>query len=481
LRASGKALLIGVSLSALCFGSWAAVPDNASLAFQQRHWSLTINLLEPLRSDPEAQRMLALAYFHVQDFDRALPALQRALAATPGDVELNVALLEVLLANRDYAGADRPVSRLDALGASDEAAFGRARVRLAEGDQESALEILQGLVEGADPRLATRAADIMIDSLYEVHRYGLAYEMAQLALQRDPDSPQAYRFSRIQPDPVTGPQFIVDVAYRLEYDDNLTFPDEEFGSGKEDYRHVLMADLLYRRPLGGGWLLYGQAHARQSLHNDYGEFDRTRLSGTAGIGWQGERWGWRLPLEVDHDRLDGDSFRTSVATLPGLSLELFGGYLGYLYGRLQSDDYEEPVFPEEDRSGDVTGAGVMLAGHVTPRLQLRSYVELNRYDTDGAYWERDETVAFIYGEFEFTSNWTAGLAFRYVDRDFENARPVFADRQQDETRELYLNLTHQFTRDWRVRGQISLIDQASNIPIFDYDRNVYSISIVRGF
>jgi tetratricopeptide (TPR) repeat protein len=459
----------------------AEAPDPATAAYEQGHWSLAVQLLEPLETSPRAQRMLALAYYQNQDFDRARPALDRALAAAPNDVELNQALLEVLLADRDYIRASDVAGRLAALGAADEAAFGRARIHLAAGERDSAIGILDGLVAGAEPALAMRAADVLIEALYAAHLYGKAYETAQLALSRDPDSPLAFRFSKIQPDPVTGRLFSVDLAYRFEYDDNLTFPDEEFGSGEEDYRHVLMADLLYRRPLGGGWLIYGQGHAMQSLHRDFDEFDRTRLKGSAGIGFQGQRWGWRLPLEAAHDWLDGDSFRTTVAALPGMSLEFAQGYLGHLYVRLQTDDYEDPVLPDEARSGDVTGAGVLLAGQVTPRLQLRSYLEFNRYDADGSYWERDETVAFIYGEFEFTSDWTAGLAYRYQDQDFDNARPVFAQRQQDESQELYLNLTHRFSEDWRFRGQVSLIDHASNIPIFDYDRNVYSISVIRGF
>jgi tetratricopeptide (TPR) repeat protein len=477
----GKALLGGMCLCAVWSSGRAQVPDAATEAYLQGHWSLAVQLLEPLKTSSEAQRMLALAYYHDQDFDLARPVLEQALAAASGDVELNVALLEVLLADRDYAQASAVANRLDTLGAADEAAFGRARIHLAEGQRDSAIVLLDGLVAGAETPLAMRAADLLIEVLYGAHLYGKAYDVAQLALKRDPDSPLAYRFSKIRPDPVTGRLFSVDLAYRFEYDDNLTFPDEEFGSGEEDYRHVLMADLLYRRPLGGGWLIYGQGHAMQSLHNDFDRFDRTRLKGSAGIGFQGQRLGWRLPLEFAHDRLDGDSFRTTVAALPGVSLEFAQGYLGHLYVRLQQDDYADPVLPDEDRSGDVTGGGVLLAGQVTPRLQLRSYVELNQYDTDGSYWERDEIVAFVHGEFEFTSDWTAGLAFRYLDRDFENARPVFAERQQDEVQELYLNLTHRFSESWRFRGQVSFIDHASNIAIFDYDRNIYSISVIWGF
>jgi tetratricopeptide (TPR) repeat protein len=425
--------------------------------------------------------MLALSYYHEPDFNHALPALEGALAGAPDDVELNAAFMEVLLAGRDYARARVIAGRLESLGESDTAAFGLARIRLAEGERAQAVGMLEDLVANAEPSLATRAADLLIETLYEDHRYAEAYEAARMALQRDPDSELAYRFARIQPDPLKSPLFSVDLGYRFEYDDNVTYPDEIFASGKADYRHVLMADLLYQRPFADGWLFYAQGHALQSFHNDLDQFDRTLLSGSAAIGYEGRRLGWRLPLEVNHDRLDGDSYRTSVAALPGLSLQLGTGFMGHLYARLQSDDYDDFVLPRENRSGDVTGAGILLVGQVSPRIQMRSYLEFNQYDTDGAYWERDEIVAFVFGEFEFISNWSAGLAFRYQDEDYDNARPVFAERQQDESREMYLNLTHRFAENWRWRGQVSLIDHRSNIPIFDYERNVYSISVVWGF
>ena len=118
----GKALLTGLCLSAVWSTGRAQVPGAATEAYLQGHWSLAVQLLQPLKTSSEAQRMLALAYYHNQDFDLARPALEQALAAAPGDVELNVAMLEVLLADRDYARASAVANRLDTLGAADEAA-----------------------------------------------------------------------------------------------------------------------------------------------------------------------------------------------------------------------------------------------------------------------------------------------------------------------------------------------------------------------
>lgn len=348
-------------------------------------------------------------------------------------------------------------------------------------DRAQAMRHLRELVETAEPELATQAADLLIESLYDEQKYGEAYEVAQIALRRDPDSALAYRFSRIPPDTQSVPDFSFDLGYRFEYDDNITFPDDEVASGQEDFRHVLMADLLYQRPFAENWSFYAQGHVMQSLYNDFDQFNQTRLTGSVAIGQQAQKWGWRFPLEATHDRLDGDSFRTSVAAVPGIYLQFGKDYFSHLYARLQRDDYEDFGFPNEDRSGDVTGAGILFVGQLSDRWRQRGYLEFNRYDTDGLYWERDETVAFLMTDFEFTADWIAGLAIRYQDRNYDNVRPVFAQVQKDEITELYLNLSHKFAEKWRWRLQTSLADHQSNIPIFDYTRNVYSIGITREF
>jgi tetratricopeptide (TPR) repeat protein len=473
-------------LAASCFGVFCATAEAQSVmdpaqAFEQENYLEVIRLLSAREPDPAALRILALSYFHEGDFDQARPQLERALETAPTDLELNVALLDVLLADRNYGRAGQIADRLQQLGAGEAAAFGYARIALANGERARAIDLLRSLVNEAEAPYASRAADILIEVLYEEHEYGEAYEVAQTALQREPESPFVYRFARIRPDPTASSQFSADLAYRLVYDDNLTFPDDPFGSGKEDFGHVLTADLLYQRPFGKTWHFYAQGHALQSFYNDLDEFNQTRLTGSVGIGQQGERLGWLVPLEVDHDRVDGDAYRTSAAALPGVNLQIGRGYATHVFVRLQSDDYQDSSFAEEDRSGSVTGAGAVLLGQLSPRLQLRTYVEFNRYDTDGVYWERDELVGFLFGEFEITSRWMVGLAMRYSDEDYDNARPAFAERQQDESTEFYLVLTHRFSNHWRWRGQVSHIDHKSNIPIFDYERNVYSFSVAWEF
>ena len=438
------------------------------------------------------ERSQELSLYRELALQQNLPALRNAQRNSPNDIELMSTLLDVLLdsQNADEAKIDEAVIHEAVIIAHhlvtldsgrDLARFALARIQILKGERTLAKEQMLDLVKNACPDLATRVADVLIEELYKDKQYDLAYGVAQTALCRDPESRFSSRFSLIRPEVTASSGFSVDLAYRFEYDDNVAYPDENFATGEEDYRHVLIADILYDRPFGVGWNFYAQGHFLQSLYHQFDQFNLTRVSASVGIGKNGQKVGWRFPVEVNKDWLDGESYRTSLITRPGLFVQFGKTYFGHFYGRLQRDDYDNFPDSEEDRSGDVFGGGILIAGQVNARFQLHSYLEYNRYDTDGNYWQRDEIVAFVYGEIEFSPRWMAGLALRYQKDDYDNARPVFAVRQKDHSKELYLNLTHKFNSKWRVRGQLSVIDHDSNIAIFDYTRNVYSISVIREF
>jgi tetratricopeptide (TPR) repeat protein len=477
----GSTLLAGICLSVFHSNLQAQLSADTIEAYQDQNWQVAITQLESQKDEPGAMRLLALSYYQSFDFEQALPALKQALSLAPDDVELNSALLDALLARQMNVEAVAVANHLEQLGATDIAMFGRAQVDLLDGDRSLAKEQLHTLVEEADPELAARAADILVETLYADHEYDWAHEVTQTIIQRDPDSPLANRYSWYSPENATPPGFRTDLGYRFEYDDNVTVPDTDFASGEEDYRHVLMADVLYEHPFGDNWSFYAQGHFLQTLHQEFDQFDLTRISVSAAIGRASIKTGWRLPVEIEHDRLDGDSFRTSLIALPGFYVQFGGDYFSHFYARLQSDDYEFAYFPAEDKSGSIYGGGVLVVGQVSARFKIHSYLEYNQHDTDGLNWQRDEIIAFAYGEFDISPKWVAGLALRYQKEDFDNTRRIFADPQENDSKEIYINLTHQLTRKWRFRGQISLVNHESNIAIFDYDRNVYSVSVVREF
>lgn len=348
-----------------------------------------------------------------------------------------------------------------------------------KGDYARALPALEkALLTSPDNIKLKEALQKLNDELCKDQQFKLADEVEQIAKERDPESDIACEHSSISPEVTTVSRFNVDVAYRFNYDDNVAYPEENFATGEADYSHVFLADVFYDRPFGSGWRFFAQGHFLQSLYHQFDQFNQTRLSAVAAIGKTGEKIGWRLPVEVTQDWLDGSTYRTSLVTRPGLLVQFSDGFFSHFYGRIQSDDYKNFPYVEEDRSGDVYGGGVKIVAQASERIKLHSYLEYNRYNTDGEYWQRDDIVAFVLGEFFFSENWKAGLALRYQKDDYDNARPIFADRQKDTSKEVYLSLTYRLSDMWIFRAQYSKVNHESNIAIFDYDRNVYSFTVI---
>lgn len=483
--ADGRALLIGICLCAIVPGAFADVPEEALVAVDEGSWRKAIILLKSNTDDPDARRLLGISYFQASDFDHAFPLVESALEQTPDDPELNSAMLDLRLARREWNEARSLTEKLAEHGDPDSLKFASMQIELGsdQGDRTLAKSGLRELLESPETstEVALDAADLLIKTLLQDQERHEAYRMARLAISRDPDSPESIRYSQFIHETQGSGKVQFDLAYRVEFDDNICLTDTAIATGKEDFRQVFLADVLFEKPLQNGLSFYAQGNIFRTFHDDLDQFDYSRLKASASIGKSGETSGWRLPVELSQDRLDGETFRDSVAFIPAYYVQFSKDLFSHFYARIQTDDYETGNFPNEDRSGDVNGLGILLAGRLSPEFNLRTYVEFNRHDTAGMFWERDEIVAFAYGEYIFSENWTAGLALRYQDEDFDNPRPLFVERTQSESKELYLNLTHKFRHDWTLRGQISVINHDSNVPFFNYDRNVYSFSVSREF
>ena len=247
----------------------AHIPAAALDAYNQQRWEDAVSLLQSVQRDAQGDHLLALAYYKSQDIDAALPAIRNALEASPGDPELTGALLDILIADRLYEEAQATNDALAASGLEAQAQFGRARIAAAKSENRVATGILEDLVDSAEPALAQESASLLIELLIADEQAGRAFDVAQRAIARDPDSFYSFRFSKMQPvdDSSRGVRYIL--GYRLEFDDNVALlPDETGGlfgtTGEEDTRHVLTADILYRKSFAGNWSFFAEGHLSQS-------------------------------------------------------------------------------------------------------------------------------------------------------------------------------------------------------------------------
>jgi len=461
--------------------------DQAQQAFERQHWEEVETQLADHQANSREQRMLALARFQLQNFDLALPGVKSVLGEFPDDLDLNRALLVMLVGLDQNEQARQHLAQLESLGDTDFANFYRARMLAQEGDVGTAETLLRSLLDAPDADLAQQAADALIELLQNAGRHREIHPVAEQALARDPDSFSAYRFEQYtRLDQSASRSYDVSVGYRLEYDDNVALlPGQQgliFGNpDEEDFRHVLFADLLYRRALVGGLNLFAEGHFSHSIHQDLSEFDFTRLNFLAGLGGSHSTWGWRVPVEFSHDRFDGNSFRDTWSVTPGAYLRVSTGLHTHLYLRFRSEDYERSVSVSEDRSGETTGVGLLLVGTMGDRWRLRVFAESDDIDADGRNWKREEWRVHAFAEFSPAPDWSIGAGFRYQEADFDEIHDVFLLQRKDETSQVFASLSHRFREHWQFRVQLAVVEQQSSLQTYEYERTVLNVGFSRDF
>lgn len=455
--------------------------DAAARAYSERDWPSVIELLGTSPTSIENKRLLGLAYFHQQNLDQALPLLQQVALNNPDDSEVVRVLLESSFVRQDYAIAKKVLSQRS--NQNDDLSIYAARIAVAEGDSESADAIFGTLLQSSDSSVAQDAAADYIDYLQQQRRYEKAYSVALAAIERDPDSFLSYRFRQINKvldQPKENP-WRFNFGYRFEYDDNVALlPDALSPTGDQDdsdFRHVATADVIYQKRLGGHWLLFAEGRGSQSIHHQSSEFDFTGLNALLGTGQAYDDWGWRLPVEISHDRFDGDSFSTTFTTSPGVYFKVAKKLYTHLYGRLANSDFDQVAFPEDDRSADIYGGGLLLTGNITQRWTVRSIVEYLDYSADGSNWDRQEAQAYFYTEYGLSRAWSVGAGARYTDIEFDNINLPFLVQRDDESVEYFLSSTYQVAQGWYMRAQLTFVDNQSNIEVFDYQRLVTSLGL----
>ncbi len=462
-------------------GQQADRQQQARKAAAVQDWLTVITLLESSPAGAERNRLLGLAYYQERDLERAQPLLRQAAELNPADQAVNLALLETLLAKSDYAAAAAWLERIPD-SSKDIYRLYRARIATATGELTEAQAIYQRLLQSQDRSIAQEAAAEYIQILQQNGDQQQAYNVAQQALRGDSDSFLSYRFAQVEaPSGGTDSTWAFSAGYRFEYDDNVALlPDQLLPAGnqdEDDFRHVLTADAIYQLALPNHWLLFGEARGSQSLHHQASEFDFTRLNALLGTGQAFDHWGWRLPAEISHDRFDGDGFSTTFTVTPGAYLRVAKNFYTHLYGRYASSDFEQVSFPEDDRSAEILGGGLLLSGHLSQRWSVRGIVEYLDYDADGSNWDRSEQQVYLYTEYGLTTDWSVGAGARYTEIDFDNLNIPFLAVRQDESWEYFLSSTYQVATGWYLRAQLSLVDHQSNIAAFDYDRLVTSLGL----
>lgn len=463
--------------------------DTGIALFQDGLYEEALPPLEQTyRQQPDAQsaRWLGLTYYQLGDQARAEPLLRTA----GNNPQARYALTEILLNAERLDEALSEARQLQSLDPSPRTQYLLGRVLAARGERAGAIAALEAALATDDPRRFQLTALELIPLYLEVGRNRDAATVASQGVDRDPESflaldLQNYAVALTETTPQVDRPFQISLGYRFEYDDNVYLePDDRDLLGDdqqedpEDFRHTFYGDLLGRHALGHGVEIFGEVHLRGGLHHDLDEFDHLEQSYVASLGWSGKRFGARLPVEFGLIDRDSDRVVETLSVSPGLYFYPRDDLLLYGYYRMQDNDFDEEVDPSEDRSGDRSTFGLLARWQFPDqRGFLRGIIEFGDDDTDGRNWQSDFFRGYLYGEYQITDQLSAGAGFEYLDTDFDKIHDQFFVQREDELLSLFATLRYRIDPHWQIHFQALMADSDSNLGIYQYERNVFSLGL----
>ena len=244
---------------------------------------------------------------------------------------------------------------------------------------------------------------------------------------------------------------------------------------------ALLGNVRGRHVLDSRWSLIGAATAEVRGHSTAGKpYDSDQLDVTAGVAYRVERHEWMLSAQGATYRLDGDTLRNIGGVLGEWIYRLDGFRQWDTFLQVQGLWYPTQALRDARRmvggtsyihvlrNGSLFYAG-LYAGHETPQA---TGVESLGHDLAGLRGGVQWAVS---------TQWAAFTHLNYERRHYGATDPFFGVARRDRQTQWVLGVSWLPAPGWRITPQWALTRNDSTLPITDYDRRIFSVTVRREF
>jgi Tfp pilus assembly protein PilF len=453
-----------------------------------------VTLTKARNEDPSssiAAFFLGMSYKQTLDYDKALVNLRDAVTLTPRIKEALVEVVDVAmqLGKIDEAKKWIEVAEKEKIFPA-KIAFLKGLILVEEGKNKEAAESF-AKAKSIDPKI-TQAADIQIALSYMRSRsLKQAKKSFEAAILSDPQSDLA-GFARQYLDAVEQ-RITLERPFRFtigvfgQYDDNMVLKpnDQTFATGiTNEASGVLNSSFRvnYAPVLKGPWLFSGQYAFGSSLH-DKNRLTHDSMSNSMSItpGYNFGRFALYLAANYNHALVRSPSYKKysgSFNSGPLLRMAIKGNQLLEIFsGYTNTEYFQDALAPEEDRDAHGYSSYISWVWLFKKEYFLNLRFQASSQDTDGQNWDN--------GTLGFSLNYAMPLhkklklqvSGQINDQEFKHVHTVFGIKREDKMFSFSGGFSWYMLKNATIVAQYTRMRTDSNIGIYDYTRNLYTLGI----
>ena len=410
----------------------------------------------------------AQALMQQGDAQRAFEALDAQEAARAGDPAFDTAMGRAAHAAGQYSRAILAWERVVAAQpGNDAAAWELGRALYAVGDKQGAHAVSERV----------RAAGIPVDAALSIDQFLVSYDRlghdglstwkghVELTVGRDSNVNAGPGLDAPALSPPGTP------AWTLA-------PGAE--AQRASYA-ALLGNIRGRHVLDARWSLIAAANAEVRGHSGAGkDYDSAQLDASAGLAYRRERNEWMLSAQGATYHLEGDTLRNIGGVLGEWIYRIDGFRQWNSFVQVQELRYPTQSLRDARRMvGGTSYVHILRNGSLFYAGMYAGQEEPDAAGVDHLGYDLTGLRAGL--QWAISADWAAFAHLNYELRRYDAADPFFGVTRRDRQTQAVLGLSWLPAPGWRITPQWALTRNASTVPITDYDRRVFSVTVRREF
>ena len=460
--------------------------------YKQESYDEALTFLQKAKKeDPKsslAAYYLGITYKQLQNYKEAKTHLKDAVTLTPKIKEALLELTEVLYQLNELEEAKKYVEIAEKESIKPaQTAFLKGLILLKEGSNLEAVEAFKKAKE-IDPALQ-QTADYQIGIAYlKEKKFEEAKGVFREVIVQDPNTDLAAFANRyveaLEKKKEAEKPFRFTIGLAGQYDDNVLLKPSDATvaadiTNEDDYREVVTFRGEHRKKFTEKFGLNSQYSLYYAHQNNIGLYDVLSNSITETPTYYFEKGTVGLPLSYNYTHVGEKKYLSAFTVNPLLNLIFGKTQMGQLSFKYQRKDFlRSPANADENRDSNDFGGGLgwfLFFAENKGFFNLR--YEINKDDTEGNNWQylgNRVNATILYPFFEKFKISIFGDAFI---QDFSNTHTVFNVERKDRVYTASTMLAYNFWKNSELQFRYTYVKDDSNITVYNYDRNVYSVGI----
>jgi tetratricopeptide (TPR) repeat protein len=460
--------------------------------YKHENYDEALTLLKKAKEeDPKstlAAYYLGLTYKQLQDYKAAVPHLRDAVTLSPKIKGALIELIDCLYQLGQLEEAKTWIGEAEAEAIRPaQTSFLKGLVLVKDGKEEDAIAAFEN-AKSLDKSM-TQACDYQIGICYlKTKKFVDARKAFKEVALLDPGSNMA-NFANEYMDAITKREeamkpLKLSVGVAWQYDDNVILKPSDSSiaaniSDKGDSREVYTAKGEYEHRFTDMFGLKGIYSLYYSKQNDLGFYDVMSNNFVLQPNVYFRNSLLSFPAGYTHTIVNDKAYLSSPNANGIYNFMVGNSNMGQLFIRYQYKDYLwDPSTTDEDRTSNDLGGGCgWYLFYAKNKGFLNVRYALNGEDAKGSNWDylgNRATVTLLHPVIDKLNATVSGDI--YV-QNFSHTHTIFQKKRNDTTYTVSALLAYKFFKESAIQLQYTYVKDSSNISVYDYSRNIYSVGV----